>query len=303
MGAIEPWVLITCAAAFAQSIRFMLQKQLTGAGLSATGATFARFVFAAPIVVAGATLYARQSGQGAPQMPPVFWVHVVIGATSQILATVCVVALFAHRNFAVGITFKKTEVLLSALIGFLVLGDAVSGPGLLAMLLGLGGVVLLADPPQGTGPWRKRIMNRAVALGLLSGLFFGFSGVSYRGASLSLADGDTLYRALVTLAFVILFQTVTLWLWLAWRETGQIARVFAAWRGVALVGLFSMVGTICWFSAFTLQSAGYVNAVGQVELLFSLAIGALVFGEKVSAREWQGLILLTASIVLLVLFG
>ena len=104
MGAIEPWVLITCAAAFAQSIRFMLQKQLTGAGLSATGATFARFVFAAPIVVAGATLYARQSGQGAPQMPPVFWVHVVIGATSQILATVCVVLLFAHRNFAVGIT-------------------------------------------------------------------------------------------------------------------------------------------------------------------------------------------------------
>jgi drug/metabolite transporter (DMT)-like permease len=44
-----------------------------------------------------------------------------------------------------------------------------------------------------------------------------------------------------------------------------------------------------------------VNAVGQVELLFSLIIGAVVFGEKVTAREWQGLLLLTSSVVLLVL--
>ena len=50
-----------------------------------------------------------------------------------------------------------------------------------------------------------------------------------------------------------------------------------------------------------MQNAAYVNAVGQIELLFSLAIGAFVFGEKVSVREWQGLVLLTVSILMLVL--
>lgn len=300
---IPAWVWITFGAAFAQSLRFMFQKQLVSAGLSPTATTFARFVFAAPIVVLIAVSYAMWSGQGVPSLPGAFWGYVVVGGMSQILATICVVAIFAHRNFAVGITLKKTEVLQSVLIGFVILGDTVTFFGLLAILIGIGGVLLLADPPQAEGPWHQRILNRAVALGLLSGLFFGFSGVSYRGASLSIADGDTFYRAMVAMAFVIVFQVVTLAIWLRLREVGQIMATLRSWRKVALVGLTSMIGTMCWFSAFTLQSAGYVNAVGQVELLFSVVIGAVVFGETVSQREWQGLILLTLSIVALVLIA
>ena len=297
---IPSWVLITCLAAFAQALRFMFQKQLKEAGLSTAGATFARFFFAVPFVVATAMIYAKVTDQGMPFLPAKFWVHAVIGGTSQILATMCVVALFSLRNFAVGITFKKTEVLLSVMIGFLILGDAVTWPALFAVLIGLAGVLLLADPPQAEGAWHQRIMNKAVLLGLTSGLFFGFSGVSYRGASLSIADGDTFYRASVTMAFVVVFQFLSMFIWLKWREVGQIRAVLNAWKIVSLVGLTSMVGTICWFIAFTIQSAGYVNAVGQIELVFSIAIGAIVFGERISKREWQGLLLLTGSIVMLV---
>ncbi|MEL6570848.1 MAG: DMT family transporter [Pseudomonadota bacterium] len=298
---IPAWVGITLFAALTQALRFMLQKQLVNAGLSATATTFARFVFAAPIVVLIAWGYAMWTGQGPPGFSPAFWGYVVAGGVSQILATICVVAIFAYRNFAVGITLKKTEVLQSVLVGFLILGDTVSLLGLFAILVGICGVLLLADPPEADGPWRQRILNRAVALGLLSGFFFGLSGVSYRGASLSLADGDTFYRASTAMAFVVVFQLISLAAWLHLREAGQIVAVFRAWRTVALVGLTSMIGTLCWFSAFTLQSAGYVNAVGQVELLFSIAIGALVFGETVTKREWQGMALLSLSIIVLVL--
>jgi drug/metabolite transporter (DMT)-like permease len=297
----ELWIYITFGAAFAQSLRFMLQKKLTTVGLSTAGATFARFVFTAPVVAFIAVTYAVTTQQGMPELPTAFWIHGVIGGTSQILATMCVVALFSHRNFAVGITFKKTEVILSVIVGFFVLGDRVTTLALAAILIGVVGVLLLSDPPKATGPWHKRILNRAVFLGLTSGLFFGFSGVSYRGASLSIAEGDTFYRAMVTMAFVVTFQLISMALWLLWRERGEITKVLNAWRIVALVGVTSMVGTICWFNAFTLQSAGYVNAVGQVELLFSILIGAIVFGERVTKREWQGLLLLTFSVVLLVL--
>jgi drug/metabolite transporter (DMT)-like permease len=46
-----------------------------------------------------------------------------------------------------------------------------------------------------------------------------------------------------------------------------------------------------------------VNALGQVELLLSLAIGSLAFGEKISRREWQGIVFLGISILLLVLLA
>ncbi|MDX8348040.1 DMT family transporter [Cognatiyoonia sp. IB215446] len=297
----EPWILITLGAAAAQTLRFMLQKHLKATQLSTAGATFARFIYSAPLVAVIATLYATTTGQGAPQVPAQFWPYMLAGGTSQILATMCVVALFMHRNFAVGITFKKTEVLLSALFGFLILGDVFTGWAIFAMCVGLAGVLLLSDPPGGTGPWHQRIFTRATALGLGAGILFGISGNGYRGASLSLGDGDVFYRAIITLAFVTAFQTLSMAAYLAWRERGQISTVLRAWRVAGLVGLTSMVGSICWFTAFTLQNAAYVNAVGQVELLFSLLIGAFVFGEKVTGREWQGLTLLTASIIILVL--
>ncbi len=297
----EPWILITIGAATAQTFRFMLQKRLKGMALSTAGATFARFVYSSPLVAVIAFAYAGVSGQGAPQIPASFWPYAFAGGMSQILATMCVVALFSHRNFAVGITFKKTEVLLSALFGFLILGDQFTGLTIFAMLVGLAGVVLLSDPPGGVGPWHQRIFNRATALGLGAGVLFGISGNGYRGASLSLGDGDVFYRAIVTLAVVTAFQTLFMALWLVWRERGEVMRVISAWRVAGLVGLTSMVGSICWFTAFTLQNAAYVNAVGQIELLFSLMIGAFVFGEKIGAREWQGLSLLTVSIIMLVL--
>ena len=297
----EPWIFVTIGAAMAQTLRFMLQKRLTGMALSTAGATFARFIYSAPLVAVIAILYASLSGQGMPQVPQGFWPYALAGGASQILATMCVVALFKHRNFAVGITFKKTEVLLSALFGFLILGDRFTALTIVAMLIGLAGVLLLSDPPGGVGPWHRRVFNRATALGLGAGVLFGISGNGYRGAALSLGDGDVFYRAIVTLALVTAGQTIAMALWLAWRERGEIAKVMAAWRVAGLVGLTSMIGSICWFNAYTMQNAAYVNAVGQVELLFSLVIGATVFGERIGKREWQGLALLTGSIVMLVL--
>jgi len=297
----ELWIPITIGAAIAQTLRFMLQKRLRGMALSTAGATFARFIYSSPLVAVIAVTYAMGTGQGLPELPSAFWPYALAGGASQILATMCVVALFSHRNFAIGITFKKTEVLLSAFFGFLILGDTFTLLTIIAMLIGLVGVLLLSDPPGGVGRWHQRVFNRATALGLGAGVLFGISGNGYRGASLSLGDGDVFYRAIITLAIVTALQTIAMALWLAWRERGEIGRVIASWRVAGLVGVTSMIGSICWFTAFTLQNAAYVNAVGQIELLFSLMIGAFVFGEKIGAREWQGLLLLTFSIVMLVL--
>jgi len=297
----DPWIPVTLTAAFAQTLRFMAQKQLKTVGLSTGGATFARFLFSAPLVAVLILGYAGVSAQGLPGTNGRFWVFAMVGGTAQILATMCVVALFSHRNFAVGITFKKTEVVQTAIVSALVLDEGVSRQGALAIGIGFLGVLLLSQGPEASGPWRRRLVNRAAGLGLASGVFFAFSAVGYRGASLALDSGDVVLRAGFTLAIVTACQTAAMALWLGGREPGQMARVVAAWRLAGLVGLASMVGSFCWFVAFTLQNAAYVNALGQVELLFSLLASVLVFREQITRREAAGMALLTVSILVLIL--
>lgn len=297
----ELWIPVTLAAALFQTARFMLQKSLVAVWLSTGGATFARFVYSAPLVAIMAAAYLGVTGTALPAFGGAFWPYALVGGATQILATMCVVALFRHRNFAVGITFKKTEVVQTALVGLVVLGEGVSTGGFAAIVIGLVGVLLLSDPPEATGPWHRRVMNRAAGLGLLSGLLFAFSGVCYRGATLEIASADPLMRALLTLACVTMVQMLALGAWLAWREAGQIGAVLRAWRVAGLVGLTSMAGSLCWFTAFTLQNAAYVNALGQIELVFSFLAGALFFKERSSGRELGGIALLCLSILVLVL--
>lgn len=297
----SPWIIATVIAAFSQNLRFMLQKHLKTATLSTGGATFARFLYSAPIIAVLAIVYAQVIGQGAPTLSPVFWGYALVGGVSQITATMCVVALFTHRNFGVGITFKKTEVLMAVGVGALVLGEGVSLWGFGAILIGLAGVLILSDPPGAEGRWIKRIWNRAAGLGLASGLFFAISGVAYRGATLQIDSDDAIFRALVTLACVTSAQTIGMAGWLAWRERGEITRVLSVWRVAGLVGLTSMVGSVGWFIAFSLQTVAYVKALGQIELVFSFVASVFVFKESVTRREIAGVILVVISVLLLIL--
>ncbi len=299
----DAWIPITIAAAATQTLRFMLQKHLTSTALSTTGATFARFVYSAPLVAVLIWIYARVSGQPLPAMQGTFWAFALAGGVSQILATLCVVALFAERNFAVGITFKKTEVIQTAIVGYLLLGEGLGQSGWLAVWLGFVGVVILSDQSGGLGRYWIRIANRAAGLGLLSGIFFAISAVSYRGASLALGSGDVALRAGFTLAVVTVGQTITMLALLGWRDRAQIMAVARAWRIAVLVGLASMVGSFCWFTAFTLKNAAYVNTLGQLELIFSILASVLFFKERISRREMLGMAVLLISIVLLVGLG
>lgn len=297
----QAWIVLSIAAAGFQTLRFMLQKHLAAAALSPGGATWARFLYSAPLVALLLATYLPATGAGFPALGARFWAFAVAGGGAQIMATMCIVALFARRNFAVGVTFKKVEVVLTALVGLLVLGERVSLPGMAAILLGLAGVLLLSEMPAMRGGFLRRIANRSAALGLMAGALFAVSGVSYRGASLEIASADPLLRAMVTLSMVTAVQTLALGLWLAWREPGEIGRVIAARRVAGWVGLTSMTGSLCWFTAYTLQNAAYVNAVGQVEVILSLLASWLVFGERLSLREGAGIALITLSVLALIL--
>lgn len=290
------WIYVSIFAAFMQNLRFMLQKHLKATKLSTGGATFSRFLFSSPLVALVLWAYLSATGATFPTLSGLFWVYALSGGVAQVLATACVVALFAERNFAVGIVFKKTEVVLTALIGLIILGEGISPLGVVAIAIGFVGVVLLSDPPKGGA----RFFNKAAGLGLGSGLLFGVSAVGYRGAAMQIDSLDVILRAGVTLAMVTAYQTLIMAAWLAWRDKGEIGRVVASWRVSSLVGMTSMCGSFGWFVAFALQNAAYVKAVGQVELVFTFLASYFIFKERSTRKELAGIALIVVSILVLV---
>lgn len=292
----ELWIPIAIGAAFLQNIRSSLQKHLKGQ-LSTGGATFSRFVFGVPLALF-LMVFLVASGTTMPSPNSRFIIFAMIGGISQITATFLLVHLFGLRNFAVGTTLSKTETIQAAIFGILLLGDQISGGAAVAIIVSLFGVILLSTP----NGFRGGFSNRSSIIGLVSGTAFAVSGVSYRAASLALESGDFLIRASFTLVWVIIFQTIIMAVWLRLKEAGQIGRVFASWRVSIWVGISGGLASFGWFSAMTLQNAAYVKALGQIEILFTVAASIIFFREKPATREWIGISLASAGILILLLW-
>lgn len=293
----EPWIIATLAAATLQTLRFVLHKRLAQ-GLGATASTLARFAYAAPPAAITLAAFLWWTGGGLPAIGAGFWGWAILGGAGQILATVFTVMLFARRSFAIGIALKKTEVLQTAALGVLVLGDGIAPMGWAAIGLGLAGVLMLTVRPEGAlGAWAEPAV---IALGLAAGFFFALAGIGYRAATLAVETDSALLRAGVTLAVVTVLQSAAMLAWLAWRAPGQIARTWAARRAAVWLGLTSAAGSWCWFTAFTLQNAALVYALGQVELILSIAASVLLFRERITRRELLGMAVLAASILWLI---
>jgi drug/metabolite transporter (DMT)-like permease len=300
---LELWVPITIAAAFLQNLRSALQKHLK-ARLSTTGATFARFAYAAPLALLYAVVLARVFGFPVPHPTPTFLVYATVGGLAQITATALLVALFSFRNFAVGTTYSKTETVQTALFGTLILGEALSLGATLAILISLAGVMAISVARTDIG-WRTLLFGwteKTALIGIASGAFFGISAVSYRAAALSLGGEGFLMQAAFTLACVTLFQTLVMAIYMRLREPGQLTAVWRSWRVSGLVGLSGMLASACWFTAMTIQNAAYVRALGQIELLFTFAAGHFFFRERSNGLELTGIGLVIAGILILLLF-
>jgi drug/metabolite transporter (DMT)-like permease len=279
---IELWIPVTIFAAFMQNARSALQRHLKGR-LTTLGATYVRFLYAAPLAVAYMTGLHFLAGASLPAPNATFFVYSVLGGLSQILFTFLLLWLFSFRNFAAGTTFSKTEVVQVAVLGFLVLAlsAAQTNVSLRTLLTSLS--------------------EKSTLIGLASGAFLGASVVFFRGAALSLEHGDFVMAAAYTLAISVVIQSIVMGLYLAWREPSTLQAVVVQWRWSLAVGVAGMMASVGWFTAFTLENASYVRAVGQIELIFTFLASIFFFGERPNSKEVLGILLVAAGIFLLIL--
>jgi len=301
---VEPWVAITIAAAFFQNLRSALQKHLKGR-LSTSGAAYVRFFYAWPMALV--YVYALHAWGDLPLPRPntLFLLYCVLGSVAQILFTVFLLWMFSYRNFAVGTTFSKLEVVQVAILGAIILGDRLSAVAVVAIVVSAFGVVAMSI---GQSKVTLRALlggfsEKPTLIGLACAAFVGGSVVFFRGASLALQHDNAAMAAAYALAVSLLIQTLLMGAYLRWREPGELTRVIRHWRWAGAVGVTAVLGSIGWFSAFTLENAAHVRALGQIELVFTYIATTLVFREHVNWRETLGMVLVVAGILLLILGG
>ncbi|MDP6382117.1 MAG: EamA family transporter, partial [SAR324 cluster bacterium] len=172
------------------------------------------------------------------------------------------------------------------------------------IILSVFGVLMLSAGKAGLSfsNLLRDITEKSTLLGLASGFFLGASVVLFRGASLALEGENNFVKAATSVAFSTTLQTLLLCLYLRFREPGEISKLFLHWKKVGMVSLVSILGSIGWFTAFTIENASYVRTLGQVELVFSLVFSILVFREKVTRLEIGGMVFIIGGIVLLLFF-
>ena len=289
------WAIFTVAAAFAQTIRNAMQRELT-ASLGTVGATQVRFLFGFPFALIFFAVLLVVTGAPVPRPGFYFWPWVAAGAFIQIAATALMLAAMGERSFVVTIAYTKTEPIQVALFGFIVLGDVVTPSMLAAIVAATLGVIVMSTKPGGmVGGIRPTL------LGLASGGALALAVIGFRGAILSLGLADYVMAATFTLVVGLAIQSAALSLYLSLRRPTVMFALLRAWKPSLFAGFMGALASQFWFLAFALATAASVRTLALVEVLFAQLVARYGFGQRTSAREAIGMALVVAGVALLLL--
>ena len=291
------WIPIVIWAAFAQTIRNATQRTLVSE-LGTLSATLVRFLYGLPFALVWLVVAYRFSGTAAV-LPPFSLAYsgwLVVGAVFQLAATAFLLQAMKQRNFIVGVTFSKTEVLQVGIFATIFLGELPTLLSGLAMVIATLGVVLLSLPKKVAGGPRVWTGN-AAWFGLGSGACFALSSVGYRGAALQLGGTSAWLIGAWAVLLAQSLQTLLLGGWLAARAPGALAAIAKAWRLSLLAGMMGALASTGWLTAVAMRPAGDVRTLGLVEVLFSYVVSRRLFKERMTRNELTGLLLVSAGVL------
>ena len=288
------WIVFTVTAAFFQTLRNAMQRELT-TSLGTVGATHVRFLFGFPFALLSLIGVLLVTGVPLPRPSLSFWPWVIDGAAAQIAATALMLMAMGQRSFVVTIAYIKTEPIQVAIFGLIFLGDAVTLPMMAAILVATTGVLIMSFKPGGMVGGIKPTL-----IGLASGGMFALSAIGYRGAILSLGLPNFVMAATFTLVVGRVLQAVILSLYLWLRQPSAMIAILRAWKPSLFAGLMGALASQFWFLAFAIATAASVRTLALIEVLFAQIVARVMFGQRTTVREAIGMALVVAGVGLLI---
>jgi drug/metabolite transporter (DMT)-like permease len=287
---------VTLAAASAQVFRNGAQAGLTKT-IGMLGATQVRFVFGLPFALLFLAGGLAITGQPVPGLtaPALGWA--ALGAVCQIMGTALMLLVMHQRAFGVAYAYIKTEPVLVAVLGVILLGDHLSPLAWAAVGVVTAGVLVASVKP---GEYRNLLKERRmITAGVAAGGLFGLSAIAFRGGIGALEGGDFLIRALTVLAISLTIQAGLLGLWLVARDRTAFTGSLKVWRTSLGAGFLGAFASACWFTAFALTPAANVRTLGLIEMPLAALLAGRLTGKAASRHEVIGLTVVMAGVGLL----
>ena len=290
------WVTAALIAAAAQTARNAMQAHLTAA-IGTTAATQVRFLFGLPFAVLflGGMVLATGEVPAVPGTSALLFTG--MGAVAQILGTALMLVTMQKRSFAVTTAWLKTEPVMVALFGAVVLGDHLGLAALAAIALATLGVVLLSVKP-GAAALMLREAGPALS-GIGAGALFGLAAIGFRGGILALPEGGFLIRASTILVLGLAMQVVILLVWMLAVNRRALAASVAVWPQSLGAGFLGAFASQFWFIGFALTSAANIRTLALVEVLMAQALAWYGFRQRLTRRQVAGMALIVLGVGIL----
>ncbi|OYR13562.1 multidrug resistance efflux transporter family protein [Brucella grignonensis] len=109
------------------------------------------------------------------------------------------------------------------------------------------------------------------------------------------SDFATLVRTLVIIGALCLFLTITG----QWQRPGDISA--RSWLFLVLSGLATGASWLAYFRALQIGDAARVAPVDKLSVVLVALFGAAFLGERMSAINWFGIVLIGCGVVLVAL--
>jgi drug/metabolite transporter (DMT)-like permease len=290
------WIPFVILASLGQVARNAMQRELT-TSLGTVGATHVRFLFGFPFAILffAVVIFVTRDSVSWPSLT--FWLWLVLGTMTQIVATGLMLAAMSGGSFVVTTAYTKTEPIQAALFGFIFLSDHLTVWKVVAILIATSGVVITAIRPGGEKSFGDL---RPTAMGLAAAAGFALSAVGYRGAILNVPGVSFVTAASFTLVLGLMLQTIVLSTYLLLRDRKTLVALFRLWRPSLLAGFLGAAASQFWFLAFALTSVANVRTLALIEVLFAQGFSYYSFKQKIALREALGIGLIVIGVAVLV---
>jgi drug/metabolite transporter (DMT)-like permease len=285
------WISLALVAALCQVLRNTVMKRL-GHALDEYINVWGRFTFLLPFALIASLL------KGWPAIRPGFVGWCVLFGACQTVSTLALSKALKLSDISLVTALWKVSLLVLLAMAYVTIGERPSLLGVAGVLLSAAGVYLLNVSRARISPWAPLavlLTDRGQRYTLLAALFYAPSVITIKQAILaSDAPTGTLGGYAAASLMVTPLALVT-----SGRHFPAVPRY---WKEFGALGLFAALTTITQGVAYTLTLSSYVEAVKQVEILFAMAIGVVVFGEQQRVRESaSGAVVMLAGMVLLAL--
>ena len=290
------WIFITLFAASCQSVRTAYQNTLA----RETGflhATMSRSLYGLPLVIVYLIACFWIFGWVSFPNNVSFLIAASICAITQIMATYLMLRVFQSGSFALGTLLAKTEAVQAALVGLVILDYMLTMTAWIGIVLGVLGALVMSVKWENLKYAHKDV---SLIFGLGSGFCFAIATVTASMASHSLS-GSIITSAGVTLCYVLVLQSVILCSIQMIKHKDWLAPFRQSPLLSMKVGFFSSLGSIAWFTGFSLANPALVKTLGQLEILGTLYYSKHRFAERITTQQWIGGSMILGSVVLVIL--